>query len=117
MRNAYDSGATISATAPAGGLTSGQGVLIGSLFGVAADTAEAGERVIIALVGSFHLPKAPADTFSVGARLYWNEAEGALTTTAPGNWPVGTAAVAVGAGATVATVRLDGIATTQTPPS
>lgn len=41
MKNFIQRGDMITVTAPTGGVTSGQGVLVGNLFGVAAKTATA----------------------------------------------------------------------------
>lgn len=47
----------ITVIALTGGVTSGRGVLVGNLFGVAATTAAEGENVDIATVGIYGLPK------------------------------------------------------------
>lgn len=66
MKNFIHNGDTISVTAPAGGIASGQGIIVGSLFGMAAKAASEGESVEIATVGVYELPKAPATVIGQG---------------------------------------------------
>lgn len=71
MKNYIQKGDTITITAPAA-ITSGSGVLIGSLFGVAATDADTGADVAISTVGVFDLPKeATTATFTVGDPVEW----------------------------------------------
>lgn len=57
MKIYIQDGDMITVTAPVGGVTSGQGLLVGSLFGVVASNAAEGEAVEIATMGVFDLPK------------------------------------------------------------
>lgn len=109
MKNFIQSGDVITFIAPAGGVQSGAGVLAGSLFGVAATTAAAGEEVECTLKGVFELPKA-ADDVSFGERLYWDASEKNLTTDDVDNTLVGAAVAPAGVGASTVRVRLNGIA-------
>ncbi|WP_372425843.1 DUF2190 family protein [Salinarimonas chemoclinalis] len=109
MRNHVQPGNLITVTAPAGGVTSGAGVLVGSLFGVAATTAAAGAPVEIATTGVYDLPKAGATTFTAGAPVYWNAAAGEAAALAAGRPLVGVATEAAADGATTARVRLNGV--------
>jgi predicted RecA/RadA family phage recombinase len=109
MKNFIQSGNIITFTAPAGGVQSGAGVLAGSLFGVAATAAGAGEQVECALEGVFELPKA-ADDVSFGDRLYWDDSAKVLTTDDEGNTLVGAAVTPAGVGASTVRARLNGIA-------
>jgi len=52
MKNFIQRGDVITVTAPTGGVTSGQGVLVGNLFGIAATTVAEGENVEIATAGT-----------------------------------------------------------------
>ena len=56
MRNFVQPGDTITVPAP-GILTSGQGVQIGALFGIASTDAEAGDDVALGVAGVYELPK------------------------------------------------------------
>lgn len=105
MTNFVQDGKNITVTAPAGGVTSGQLVVIGSLIGVAATTAAAGADVEISTTGVFDLPKIATDDVAAGNPLYYASATANLTKTAgTGSKPlVGVAVKAAGNG--VATVR------------
>ncbi len=106
MKNHIQRGDTLTIPAPAGGVLSGGMVLSGSLFGVAASDADAGEDVAVSVEGVFELPKASADTVTVGAKLYHDAAADELTTVSTDNTLVGYAAAAAGAGVTTVTVKL-----------
>ena len=58
MKNFVQPGHALAVVAPSGGLVSGQAVLIGNLFGVAAYSALAGTIAEIVTTGVFTLPKA-----------------------------------------------------------
>jgi predicted RecA/RadA family phage recombinase len=88
----------------AGGILSGQGMLVGAFFRVAASDAAQNALVECETRGEFELPKDPAQAISAGARLFWDNTNRRLTTTATGNFQVGIATVA--AGASDATVRV-----------
>lgn len=111
MKNFVQPGNTISVTAPPGGVTSGDGVLIGNIFGVAGADAPAGTSVGLVTVGVFDLLKLNTDTIGQGQRVYWDAEEQHITEVATGNYPVGVATEAAGNGTFVVRVRLDGIST------
>jgi predicted RecA/RadA family phage recombinase len=111
MRNYVQAGNTITAIAPAGGVSSGSGVLYGSLFGVAAMNAAEGAEVEIVTQGVFDLAKATATTFSGGARVSWDAENGQCVAPGPGAYPIGVVMQAAGNGGSTAHVRLDGIST------
>lgn len=111
MKNFIQNGDMISVTAPAGGIASGQGVLIGSLFGVAAKTAAEGESVEIATAGVYELPKLASAVIAAGARVAWDDAAKQVVLPGAGLYPVGVAVLAAGNGNTTVKVRLDGIST------
>ncbi|CAA7627873.1 hypothetical protein MCP1_780002 [Candidatus Terasakiella magnetica] len=48
-----------------GGVASGQGVIVGALFGIAATNALEAANVEIATTGVYDLPKAPATVFAL----------------------------------------------------
>jgi predicted RecA/RadA family phage recombinase len=111
MKNFIQNGDTISVTAPVGGIASGQGIVAGSLFGVAAKAAAEGESVEIATVGVFELPKAPATVIAQGARVAWDDTVKQVVLPGAGLYSIGAAVLAAGNGATLVRVRLDGVAT------
>ncbi|GAA0599163.1 DUF2190 family protein [Caenispirillum bisanense] len=111
MKNFVQPGNTLSVIAPTGGVTSGAGVLIGNLFGIAAASATEGTSVSLTTVGVFDLPKLGTDTIDQGQRVYWDAANAHITEASTGNYPVGIASEAAGNGTTSVRVRLDGIST------
>ncbi len=109
MKNYVSKGDNITVAAPAA-LNSGDGVLVGSLFGVASRTVASGAKVAIVVEGVFTLPKVGSQAWTVGAKVYWDATNKRCTTVATGNTLIGvaTAAVAGGANDTTGTVRLNG---------
>jgi predicted RecA/RadA family phage recombinase len=107
MKNYVQEGDAIEITAGAD-IASGAGVLIGSLFGVAAGAFANGAQGIINTKGVFDLPKVGSQAWTVGVRVYWTGT--ACTTTASSNKLIGVAVAAVGSGAgeTTGRVRLSG---------
>lgn len=107
MRNFVQPGDVLDLTAPAA-LTAGQGVLIGALFGVAAETAASGATFELHVKGVYDLPKVGSQAWTVGALVYWDAANARCTTTAAGNTLIGHCVLAVGSGAgeTIGRVRL-----------
>lgn len=106
MKNFIQHGLTLPLPAPYA-VTSGQGVLVGAIFGVAAYDALSGETVEIKRDGCFSLPCLGTDTVAVGARLYWDNTNRRLTTTATNNTQVGAAIAAKASGVTTVSVLLD----------
>ena len=109
MKTYVQPGNTITLTAPYA-VASGDGLLVGSIFGVAAGTAALGETVEAALVGVYELKKLGSQAWAVGDRIYWDNTNKETTKTATGNTAVGVAteAVAGGAGDVIGRVRLNG---------
>ncbi len=105
-KNFVQPGDVLTLTSPEGGLLSGQGFVVGSIFAVATTDAKAGEPVEGAVTSVWSLPKI-SGAISEGDALYWTGT--ALTKTAAGNVFVGVA-VNGGTGADDATVdcRLSG---------
>ncbi|HEY8007984.1 MAG TPA: DUF2190 family protein [Methylocella sp.] len=102
-------GETITMTAPAGGIASGEGRMFGALFGVAHFTAAEGDPVEVGVVGVWVLPKPNSVvTFAAGARVFWDDSGKTCKASAAGYFPIGIAAVAAGATDATVTVRLDG---------
>lgn len=109
MKNFVAHGDNIEVTAPAA-VTSGAGVLIGSLFGVASMDAAINTPVVIATTGVFNLPKAPSQAWTVGALIYWDAANNRCTNVAGSLKLIGVCVLAVagGAGDVIGRVRLNG---------
>ena len=72
MKNYVQPGNTITLTAPYA-VASGDGLLVGSIFGIAAGAAALGEPVETALVGVFEITKVGSQAWTVGARVYWDD--------------------------------------------
>ena len=102
-------GTTLTLTAPYA-VTSGDGLLVGSIFGVAAGDAASGASVEAALTGIFDLTKIGSQAWTIGAKVYWDDTNKRCTTVATDNTLIGVAvtAVAGGAGDTIGRVRLNG---------
>ncbi|MEM1131135.1 MAG: DUF2190 family protein [Pseudomonadota bacterium] len=107
MRNFIQPGHNVTVPAPAA-VASGDGVLVGSMFGIANGDAENGADVVLSMVGVYTMPKTPANDIAVGAAVYWNSSAGEVTSTASGNTRIGVAIAAAGAGVTTIRVRLNG---------
>jgi predicted RecA/RadA family phage recombinase len=107
MKNFIQKGDTITLTAPTGGVSSGGGVLVGSLFGIAAGDAAENADVEVLTRGVFELPKATG-AIAQGAKVYWNNANGNVTTTVTGNTLIGAAIAAAASGDATVIVRLNG---------
>jgi predicted RecA/RadA family phage recombinase len=103
MRNFIQPGDSLAVAVPyAGGVLSGQGVLVGALFGVAAVDGAQNAVIEAATQGVFDLTKEPALAISAGARVFWDNTNRCVTTTATGNFCIGLATqAALAADATV----------------
>ncbi|MEM9838535.1 MAG: capsid cement protein [Pseudomonadota bacterium] len=74
MKNFVQPGNAVTVPAPTA-ITSGDGVLIGELFGVASTDAASGADVALQASGVFDLPKeATTDTYSLGDPVEWDAA-------------------------------------------
>ena len=109
MRNYIQPGNTITLTAPYA-VTSGGGLLVGAIFGVATADATQGKEVEAGLVGVFDLTKTATQAWGVGDKVHWDDTNKVATKTATGNTLIGVAVAAVGgtAAETTGRVRLNG---------
>lgn len=110
MKNFVQKGDVVTLTAPYNVL-SGQGVLVGKLFGVATNSADNGAAVEVKLNGVFDLAALNTDTGGVGTPMYWDNTKKYLTTTATNNTLVGCLLAAKANGDTTVRVRLNGTVT------
>lgn len=108
MKNYIQPGDTLGFTAPAGGVVSGNGVLVGDMFGVAAVSAAVGETFQLKTTGVFDLPKTSAQAWSEGQKLYWSSANSEVSTTATGNKLIGVATEVAVNPSSLGRVRLNG---------
>src|SRR5512147_1263187 len=93
-KNYIQPGHGITVAAPVGGVTSGQGVLIGSLFGVAQFDAVEGAEVEILTEGVVEIGKTSALAISVGDRLFWDDTNKVVNKTTTAQQQVGVAVAA-----------------------
>ena len=108
MKTYVQPGNTITLTAPYA-VASGDGLLVGSIFGVASGTAALGETVEAALTGVYDLKKVASQAWAAGDKVYWDNTAKEATKTTTSNTLIGVAVVAVagGAGDTIGRVRLN----------
>lgn len=111
MKTYIQDGHVITVPTPAGSIASGDGLIVGNIFGIAAYSAAEGDPVELSTTGVFQLPKANAAVLTVGARLAWDNTAKEVNTPAAGRFPIGIATEAAGNGVTSVAVRLDGVAT------
>ena len=111
MKNYIQNGHVITVTTPAGGILSGDALVVGNIFGVAAYSAAEGDPLELATTGVYKLPKATAAVLTVGARVAWDNTAKNINVPGAGRFPVGVATEAAGNGITSVLVRLDGVAT------
>lgn len=113
MKNFISLGNNVDIAAPYA-VTSGQGVLIGALFGVAAFDADNGAELVISTVGVYDLAKWNTAVFTVGAPVYFDVAtksarsgESEDSNSAGDNEAlIGVAVAAAGVGQTTVRVKL-----------
>lgn len=108
MKNFVHAGTMLTVTAPYA-VTSGQGVLVGALFGVAAYDAAIGASVEIKPKGVFDIDADSTKTGAPGVKIYWDDTARRLTTTASANTLVGALVKTKNAGETTMRPYLDGV--------
>jgi predicted RecA/RadA family phage recombinase len=105
VKNFVQTGDTITVPAPAD-VSSGDLVMVGKLFGVAAFDADSGDDVEITTKGVFTLPKTSAQAWTVGAAVYWDATNSVVTTTSTSNTLIGHAVAAAANPSATGIVRL-----------
>jgi predicted RecA/RadA family phage recombinase len=91
MKSYIQPGHALTVTTPAGGVLSGEGVLIGTLFGIAQYDAVEGAEVEILTEGVVEIPKTSALQIDVGDRLFWDATNKVVNKTATAQVCVGVA--------------------------
>jgi predicted RecA/RadA family phage recombinase len=107
MKNYIQPGENVTFPAPYA-LTAGDGAMVGSMFGVAQETAANGADVVLARRGVYALAKTSAQAWTQGARIYWNATSKVCTKTATGNTLIGVAHAAAANPSPTGEVLLDG---------
>ena len=92
--NYIQPGRSITVAAPSGGVLSGQGVLIGTLFGIAQYDAVEGAEVEILTEGVVEIGKTSALAIGVGDRLFWDDTNKLVNKTTTAQQQVGVAVAA-----------------------
>jgi predicted RecA/RadA family phage recombinase len=82
MKNYLQNGHIVRVTTPAGGIASGDALIVGSIFGIATYSSAEGDPVELSTTGVFQLPKASAAVLTVGARVAWDNTAKEVTTPA-----------------------------------
>ncbi len=109
MKNYVQPGDTITVIAPVA-VNSGDGLLVGALFGVALATAAINTNTEMLTEGVVDLPKA-AVAVTQGAKLYWDNTAKNVTTTATNNTLIGCSILVAAVGDGTVRVRLNGAVT------
>ena len=107
MKNYVMEGDVLTLTAPEA-LTSGRGVLVGSIFGIATNAAASGDQVEVQTEGVFDVTKTAAQAWTQGQAIYWDNTAKSFTTTVGSNTKVGVATDAAPSAAVIGRVRLNG---------
>lgn len=106
MRNQIQKGANLTLPAPAN-VVSGELVVIGAIFGVAAGNALSGEPVDLVTGEVFELPKVSALAIAIGDKVYFDSATKLVNKTSAGNTYVGVATSAAANPSGTVNVRLN----------
>lgn len=105
MKNYIQPGDTLPLTAPYD-VAAGGGMLVGSLFAVAIAAAASGGSVQGRTCGVIDLAKNSGESWTQGAKIYWDNTNKRCTTTATSNTLIGVATQAQANGDTVGRLKL-----------
>lgn len=105
-QNKYAHGERIQFIAPAGGVVSGTPYLLGSILGIPVTSAAENEISVLDVEGVFEITKDAPLVIAQGAKVYWNNTDKEITTTAAGNTFAGWAYVAAASADTTVLVKL-----------
>lgn len=108
MKSFVQNGDIVTAIAPYA-LASGDGALVGALFGVATNTAANGATVELLVEGVVELKTATADVVTPFAKAYWDNTAKQATIVLTANSLIGVFMLAKAAGPVVSTVRLNAV--------
>jgi len=107
MKNFVQEGKTITLTAPYA-VSSGGGLLVGSIFGVATNDAASGASVETLTTGVVTLAKNSAEAWTVGELIYWDDTNKVVTATSTSHKLIGVAAAIAANPSSTGNVRLNG---------
>lgn len=107
MKNFVQPGEVVTLTAPYV-VAGGDGLLVGSIFGVASGAAALAADVEAKILGVFDLKKTNAQAWTAGALIYWDNTAKEATTVPTSNKLIGTAVAAAVNPSATGRVRLNG---------
>jgi predicted RecA/RadA family phage recombinase len=109
MKNYVQPGENLDLTAPAGGVTSGVGVLIGRIFSIATATVSATFAFVGGVLGVASIAKTSAQAWVAGEPIYWDNANArADNVVTAGFRRIGVAVASAANPSATGKVRLDG---------
>ncbi|GLK54347.1 putative RecA/RadA family phage recombinase [Methylopila capsulata] len=106
MRNHVQKGENITIPSPAV-VASGDLVVVGALYGVAAGDAAVGADLDLVTTGVYTLPKVSALAIAIGDKIYFDTATKLINKTASGNTYIGVAVAAAANPSGTVAVRLN----------
>lgn len=106
MKNYIQKGDVLTLTAPYA-RSSGQGALIGSIFGVATNDVENGAEGEFAVEGVIELAKTSAEAWDQGDLVYWDDTNKVCTSVSTSNKLIGVAVAAAANPSATGIVRLN----------
>jgi predicted RecA/RadA family phage recombinase len=106
--NFVQKGDVMTVVSPSGGVSSGDPVLIGSLFGIALHDAAEDADLELGVEGIFTVPADNTIAMAIGDRLFWDATNGWVDKTATAQQAVGLAASAKVAAGTTVDIKLTG---------
>ena len=107
MKNFLQPGNTITLPAPYT-LTSGSGLLVGSIFGIASNDAAITADCETMVTGVFTMAKTSAQAWTQGLLIYWDDTNKVATSVSSGNKLIGVATGAAANPSSTGNVRLNG---------
>lgn len=107
MKNHVKVGTVVTAIAPSGGVASGDLVVIGSLFGIAATSADQNQEFELKVGEVWELAKPNDEVWALGQSIYWDADAEKATIDPSGNTLIGAANDAAAETATSGEVRLN----------
>lgn len=106
MKNYIQPGNVIQIASLAAAMTKGVGFKVGSLFGIAVDTAAIGEVGELAVEGVFEVAKLAADNMTLGLKVNWDDTNKWVKLATSDLDNVGTVVEAAGAASTKVKIKL-----------
>lgn len=106
MKNEVQSGNNLTLNAPYE-VKGGDGVQVGSIFGIASSDALIGEPVVLQMTKVYDIKKKAGDIVSAGLDIFWDNTTKEATVTVGGNLKIGQAIADAAGGNPTARVRLN----------